>query len=179
MSLHFEPMVLASRLNSWIRKSSFRPVAPPLASISRSWPMWLRRRTVSSSTATLSAKMAASVRMRAGSSWVLASTSFIRASSLARYSATVWGERFSTSDTLSSMAAARDRMSSFIRSPSRVRIWSKSARARSRTEQMSFAICSTSSSAFSDNRTSGKRDSRETEISSDSPYSSASCFRAA
>ena len=41
----------------------FRPVAPPLASISRSWPMWLRRRTVSSSTATLSAKMAASVRI--------------------------------------------------------------------------------------------------------------------
>ena len=34
---------------------------------------------VSSSTATLSAKMAASVRIRAGSSWVLASTSLIRA----------------------------------------------------------------------------------------------------
>ena len=158
-------MVLASRLNSWIKKSSFRPVAPPLSSISRSWPMWLRRRTVSSSTATLSAKMAASVRMRAGSSWVLDSTSVIRASSLVRYSATVWGERSSTRATLSSMVLARLSTSSFSRWPSRLRIWSKSARARSSTEQMSFAICSTSSSAFSASSTSGKRDSRDTEMS--------------
>ena len=37
MSLHFEPMVLASRLNSWIRKSSLRPTGPSWASMWSSW----------------------------------------------------------------------------------------------------------------------------------------------
>ena len=37
------------------RKSSLRPIAPPFVSIWSSWFRWLRRRTVSSSTAILSA----------------------------------------------------------------------------------------------------------------------------
>ena len=45
---------------------------------------WLRRRTSSSSTATLSAKMAASVRMRLSSSWVFWRTSAILADRRAR-----------------------------------------------------------------------------------------------
>src|SRR5699024_11501470 len=52
-SLHFEPMVLDSRFTSWMRKSSFRPTGTSPRSISRSWPTRLRKRTVSSSTATL------------------------------------------------------------------------------------------------------------------------------
>ncbi len=39
-----------------IRKSIFRPTMPPCSSRSRNWAMWLRSRTVSSSTATLSGK---------------------------------------------------------------------------------------------------------------------------
>ena len=37
ISLHLEPMVLASRLNSWIRKSSLRPTGPSWASMWSSW----------------------------------------------------------------------------------------------------------------------------------------------
>ena len=106
-SLHLEPTVLASRLSSWMRKSSFLPTLTSLCSISRSWLTWLRRRTVSSSTATLSAKMAASVRMRASSMDVLWSASRILESSFSRYSATVWGERASTSWVNASMASSR------------------------------------------------------------------------
>ena len=98
-----------------MRKSSFRPTGAPLCSMSRSCPKWLRRRTVSSSTATLSAKMAASVRMRLSSMEALCSTSFIRASSFSRYSATVWGERASTSWVRASMASSRRPMSSASR----------------------------------------------------------------
>ena len=80
-SLHLEPMVLHSRLISCTRKSSFRPTGTSPASMVRSWAMWLCRRTVSSSTATLSAKMAASVRMRDSSMVADCSTSIILVSS--------------------------------------------------------------------------------------------------
>ena len=109
--------------------------------------------------------MAASVRMRAGSIWVLERTSCIRASSLARYSDTVWGERSSTCPTSVSMVWARESTSASSRAPSRVRIWSKSARARSSTAQMAAARPSRSSSVFSASSTSGNRDSRDTEMS--------------
>ena len=75
-SEHLEPMVLLSRFISCSRKSSFRPTAPPVVSILFICSRWLRRRTVSSSTATLSAKMAASVRIRLSSMAVLARTSW-------------------------------------------------------------------------------------------------------
>ena len=60
------------------------PVGRWACSMVRSWATWLRRRTVSSSTATLSAKMAASVRMRPSSMVVEASTSRIFFSSRSR-----------------------------------------------------------------------------------------------
>ena len=117
-SLHLEPMVLVSRLISCMRKSSLRPMGSWARSMARSWSRWLRSRTVSSSTATLSAKMAASVRIRASSTVVESRTSRIFARSFSRYSATDWGERASTKATFSRMASALAERSRARASPS-------------------------------------------------------------
>ena len=144
-----------SRFTSWMRKSSFRPTGSSPDSMVRSCAKWLRSRTVSSSTAILSAKIAASVRILLSSMVVDCSTSRIFVSSLSRYSATVWGERSSTLPTTVSMVSALPAMSWHSFSPSTERICRWAAKASSSTAQMSAEIISRSSSALVTVSTSG------------------------
>ena len=62
-------------VSSWVKKSSLRPTGPSPERMSRYWAIWLCRRTVSSSMAVLSAKMAASVTRRDSSMLRSASSS--------------------------------------------------------------------------------------------------------
>ncbi|MEG1718716.1 MAG: hypothetical protein RR306_00165 [Clostridia bacterium] len=66
-SFALEPMVFTSLFISWIRKSSFLPIGDVI-SIPFICSIWLTKRTVSSFIAVLSAKIAASVRIREESS---------------------------------------------------------------------------------------------------------------
>ena len=132
----------------------------------RSCEMWLRKRTVSSSTAILSAKMAASVNRRCSSTWVLPSNSSIRFLSFSLYSRTVCGERSSTNETQSRMVSARERISARSFSPSVSRIVRKRSTAREATLCTAVQIRSSSAGAFCKVKTSGKRDKSDTEISS-------------
>src|SRR5699024_12829 len=106
-SWHLEPMVLASRLSSWVKKSSLRPTGWPLPRIARYWAMWLRSRTVSSSTAVLSPKMAASVRTRASSMERSSRITFSRSYRRWVYFSTRPAVSSSTRPTMASTASRR------------------------------------------------------------------------
>src|SRR5258708_2783183 len=59
-SAALEQSVLASRFNSWQRKSNFRPMAPPAWIRARTAPTWVARRSSSSRTSALTASKTAS-----------------------------------------------------------------------------------------------------------------------
>ena len=88
---------------------------------------------------------------------VLCRTSSIRAVSLARYSATVSGDRASTWPVYVSMASSRPAMSSASFFPSTARMVLYAVRASSKTAQRSALTASRSSSSFVTVRTSGNR----------------------
>ena len=157
ISWHLEPMVLDSRFSSCVKKSSLRPTGSSSSRMERYWATWLCRRTVSSSMAVLSAKIAASVTMRASSMLRSSSSSFRRVYSRSVYACTRPALFCSIWATSVSIAAKRFSTSVRSFSPSTARMETNAATA-------CWATCSTSAHRVSGSagaavwvNTSGKR----------------------
>ena len=171
-------MVLASRFISCTRKSSFLPTASPEDNMVFICPKWLLNRTVSSAMATLSAKIAASVRSLCSSIFTSPNISWRRAKSFSLYSFSVCGERSSIFSTIERIVSALDRTSSSSFFPSASRMAIKEAKAWSRTTFTAFHTFSSSSGALWTEKMSEYRDRVLTEISSWILYRSANSLSA-
>ena len=149
-----EHNVLASLLNSCMRKSSLRPTAPPVASSSRAAATWAPRRSISSVISALTAIKASSWARRSGSKPSLFPITRARFAFRA--------VAMSSARSLTSSEACCVRLStSFncaVRSvakapPSFIRMVSKSARTTSASLSSTAQISAVSSSVLAGSRT--------------------------
>ena len=168
---------MASRFISWAMKSSLRPMLPPSRMVFLVVSMWLFRRTSSSSTQTLSAKIVTSITRRFSSTWASPRSSFTFASRFCRYSAMICGALASMKATCSSMPSSFP-IRSFCRfSPSLIRARVNASAAPLSAFSSVFQMPSSSIFPSSMEKTSGKRASEETVMSSFRENSSAICLK--
>ena len=131
--------------------------------------MWLFRRTTSSSVQILSAKITTSAAIRPSSIWVSARSSLTFSSNLARYSATISGERTSMHATFSDIPSNLAMISFFRFSPSIPLVSTNCFSAPSSAFFNPFHSSSSSADCSSIVRTSGHLDTVDTRISFSRP----------